>query len=224
MNYKNYIIELNNIFKKLKIRVNAQTLFKSKTASYWSHCYKEKSLKHYKIRSWTESNYILSNYINPLISGNPNKGWFEWTTENYLQVQEKPYKRALVLGCGCGNIERHAFILGLFEHIDAFDISKTAIQEAIKQSREYEYFHKVSYRCQNFLSVNIPHGTNDVVYMDMTLHHVKELEFLLEMIKNAKKKDAYFILHEYVGPDRFQRNDVQIEHGNRILNLLPENL
>lgn len=222
MNTKFYIDKLKNILKKLKMKVNPQPSIELKTASYWDNRYGEKTSRHYKIRSWAESNYILSNYINPLISGIPNKGWFEWSAENYLR--DKPYKRALVMGCGCGNIERHAHELALFEHIDAFDISKTAIQEAIKQSRKYGYFHKVNYNCQNFIGVSLPQDTYNVIYMDMTLHHVEELEVLLEKIKKAKKKDVYFILHEYVGPNRFQWSDVQIEHGNRILNLLPENL
>jgi SAM-dependent methyltransferase len=214
--------KVKSIVKAFKTILRGRSLFEMRTSSHWDDRYREKTSSQYKIRSWAESGYVLSHYIHPLISGSPDRGWFVWTAENFLQ--DKPYERALVLGCGCGNVERHAHILDLFEHFDAYDISKAAIQEAVRQSRKEEYSQRVIYRCENFIQTEFPAGAYDAVYMDMTLHHVKELERLLDKIRKTKKREACFILHEYIGPNRFQWSDVQIEEGNRILNLLPENL
>ncbi len=210
------------IKQKFKDLFNLYNSFQKTVTSHWNTQYEQRLSTEYVIRDWTESKYVLNNYIHPLISTNPHEGWLEWFINNFLP--NKPYERGLDLGCGSGAIETLAFQLDLFKRIDGFDISKTAISQAKNQSHTYGYSHKVRYKCQDLASVELPREAYDTVFMSMTLHHVLELEAVLQKIKDGKKKDGYFVLHEYIGENRFQWTDAQIEHGNRLLNLLPDEL
>jgi SAM-dependent methyltransferase len=201
----------------------AQTsLNTNQVVKHWDEAHSAKYDSQYKIRDWFELPFIHREYLSPLIAGNSTDGAFDYVVKKYLRGQ--PRGRALDLGCGPGGIELAGFAHGIFDSAVAFEISSTAIADAKRLATEQGCADYCDFRCEDFLRVDLPNGTFDSVFMFMVMHHILALEELMERVKRWKKPGAYFFVNEYVGPNRFQWTDAVLEHGNRILNTLPERL
>jgi SAM-dependent methyltransferase len=189
-------------------------------SKHWNEKHVSRDRPDYRIRDWTESAHILRNYINPLISGSPEIGWLEHVVRKF--VRGKNLKRALDLGCGPGQFEQATLPGGVLQHVEAFDFSAKAIEQAQRQSLELGYSDRVVYRCENFETTTYPNHEFDFVLIAMALHHVLNLELVLENIKRWKKPKALFVAFEYVGPNRFQWKPEHAMHLERLLRGLPE--
>jgi SAM-dependent methyltransferase len=55
----------------------------------------------------------------------------------------------------------------------------------------------------------------------MALHHVSELEHLLDQFRLALRPNGWLVLNEFVGPDRFQWSDLQLSLATRTIHSLP---
>ena len=60
-----------------------------------------------------------------------------------------------------------------------------------------------------------------LVFAIMALHHFDRLEHVFTQIRDALEPDGIFVYNEFVGPDRFQWNDLQLEIINRLRACLP---
>jgi hypothetical protein len=54
------------------------------------------------------------------------------------------------------------------------------------------------------------------------LHHVDDLEHMLDQAAASLRREGLFVVNEYVGPARFQWLDKTQDPMNRILELHPE--
>ncbi len=82
----------------------------------------------------------------------------------------------------------------------------------------------ITFRQVDFNRFEPPAGAYDVVLMNMSLHHVEELESLLPRIAACLDPAGFFVINEYVGPRQFQFGDRQIEIVRQLLAVLPEEL
>jgi len=192
-----------------------------RVAKYWGNLAKERVEKGSAARGcpWTDSPLIQRNYIHPTISGKPDSNWLIWVKENYFN---EPVERALNLGCGDGCLERHGAIINIFKRIDAFDISPGAIRIAKTKAKELGISETVNYEIADVNEIILKKNYYDVVFTAMAIHHIQNLEHILGQVDKSLKKRGYFIVNEYVGPNRFQWTDTQLEIANDLLLLLPE--
>lgn len=168
---------------------------------------------------WTDSSIIKQYYIHPTISGNKDNNWFIWVKDNFFS---KPIKRALSLGCGDGCLERHGAYINVFKECDAFDISPEAIDIAKRKAEELGISERINYDVRNIDNIKLKRQYYDVVFCAMSLHHFENLEHVLSEIEDSLKADGLFIINEYVGPNRFQWTDKQLEIANNIFSLLAD--
>ena len=165
--------------------------------------------------SWMGSTAVLMHH-SERVTGDPARDWLRnWSHRWFVGDR----LRVLVLGCGEGWLERTAAQWPFVERIDAVDLAPEAIERARAQAPA-----KVRYGVVDLNTDALEENAYDVVVAHMILHHVENLEHALGQIERAMKRDATFIVNEYVGPKRFQFSDDVLEKINMLLRCLPVRL
>jgi len=167
-----------------------------------------------------ESPLVLAQ-INELISGDPGLDWANYVFRKYLLASGKGVERGLSLGCGDGRIERHMRMLAACHQIDAFDIAESAIAHARKRALE-SGIDGIIYQVRDLNDIKLPPNHYDVVVASSILHHISNLEGLLDQVRSSLKPGGLLVANEYVGPSQFQWTSKQVQIINEILSLLPE--
>lgn len=173
--------------------------------------------------SWLDSPSIYQN-VNRWISGHPHTDWLDHLKQRHCR---KPAPRGLNLGCGHGELERLILARGLAERMDGFDISAGAVETARKRAEEGGLAGRTRYFAAdaNFLErcgeLDPPY---DIVFASMALHHFAHLERCLDSVRELLAPGGLFVVNEFIGPDRFQWTDAQLDAVNRMLRCFPREL
>ncbi len=172
--------------------------------------------------SWFDSP-MLARYINRRISGSPDLDWLDYIKHKFFK---KPVKSALNVGCGHGELERLILDRDITGRMDGFDISPGAVEIARKLAEEEGFSPKVRYTVAdaNFLDQADLDKQYNAVFVSMALHHFVHLERCLDGLKKRLEPGGLFIANEFIGPDRFQWSDAQLNAANRLLKCFPSEL
>ncbi|NLP12159.1 class I SAM-dependent methyltransferase [bacterium] len=156
---------------------------------------------------------------NRLITGDSRITSYRYIAEKYLAGRTVT---ALSLGCGTGSAEIRWAESGCFSRIDAYDLSAPRIVRAMQVAEQQGWDHILHYAVGDIYRLHIADNAFDVVLVEQSLHHFSPLETVLRTISRALKPDGLFILHEFVGPSRFQWTNRQLTVVNSLLRILPE--
>ncbi|MDX9755444.1 MAG: class I SAM-dependent methyltransferase [bacterium] len=201
-------------------------LFDHKDKSYQDLARQESELwgrsKSAERTCWFDSPTVCR-YINQSISGRPDVDWLEYVKQRYLS---RPAARGLNLGCGHGELERMIVRRNLVQHMDGVDISAGAVAQATTLAAQEGLADRVLYRVgdANDLDRSLPQAQYDVVFVSMALHHFAHLEKSLYSVQSMLKPKGLFIVNEFIGPDRFQWTEAQLDAANRILACFPSEI
>lgn len=132
-----------------------------------------------------------------------------------------PVARILSLGCGHGALERGLAELGVAERIDAIDLAPRAIAEAQRLAAEAG-LTQIHYQVGDLEHADLPEGAFDMVFAHQSVHHIEDLDGLFQGVRRALRPGGVLHLHEFVGPDRFQWTDAQLDNINAFVGALPE--
>jgi|SRR5690242_15378559 SAM-dependent methyltransferase len=168
---------------------------------------------------WVESPLVMA-HIQEEVSGSPNLDWLAYSYQKYVQGRETPADRILSLGSGGGNLERGLCHLGFKGHIDAYDFSEGAVVHAQRLAAE-EHMDNIAYFVKDLNEAEFPPKSYDIVYASGALHHIANLENLLDQAKFALKDCGLLIINEYVGPFQLQWTAKQTKIIDDLLRLLP---
>ncbi len=152
-------------------------------------------VNHYSDQYWNELPTVLS-YLCRRATGDPALWWMDYFKRKYATP---PRTRALVFGCGNGWVERDLFDRGVAESFDAFDASAEYLASAEKQRGS----RPISYERSNFDSY-VPRRSYDLIVNVASLHHVRFLFRMVELLSRAMDPDGVFVHWEYIGPSRNQ--------------------
>jgi SAM-dependent methyltransferase len=148
-------------------------------------------------RSWM-ANSIVRDYINFSISGDSNLWPLDWFER---RVSRRRFDSVLSIGCGAGALERDLMRRGLAVTIDAFDGSEKSIELARRAAQE-QHLDGINYFVADFNAVTLPPRAYDLVCFHQSLHHVANLERLLESVRRSLRPGGLLYLDEFVGPSR----------------------
>lgn len=166
---------------------------------------------------WT-NNELIQKYMYNLI-GDTDVHWLVWLLLGYYA--ETPFfPRVLSVGCGDGAHEIEAFRTGKIGYIRGLDASPGAIEIASKRFSEEgvdPLYYDFDVQDGGAFDVG---GKYDLAMCISAAHHIWDLERLFLKIRDALAPDAPFVLLEYIGPNRFQWTDRQIDIVNRLLGAL----
>jgi SAM-dependent methyltransferase len=101
------------------------------------------------------------------------------------------------------------------------DASAGALEEARRAARA-ENASALEFVRADLNALDLPRDAFDVVLMNMSLHHVRNLEGTLDAVQGALKPGGILIANEFVGPSQFQFTDLQLAVSAAVLEVLPE--
>lgn len=130
--------------------------------------------------------------------------------------------KALTLACGDMKGEYPLLKRLGATSIVAYDISEGQRQRCL--DKVFDGSVALDYRIEDVNQVQLEPETYDLVYMQQSLHHIVEIEQLLERINISLKPDGIFLLNDYVGEPFLQRGPKQREICQEIWTRLPERL
>ena len=191
------------------------------TSELWGRKAREKSETEVWKGCYWQSHPLTSRHINRLITGDEEEDWLGFTKQRFFPER---VGRGLSLGCGHGAAERDAIGRGICAEFDALDIAEEALEVARRDAEEVGLGDRIHYRQADLNTVDLQPGAYDVVIAAQVLHHVDALERLAEQVAGSLRPGGLFVVHEYIGPSRFQWLDKTQELMNRMLDVLPEEL
>jgi 2-polyprenyl-3-methyl-5-hydroxy-6-metoxy-1,4-benzoquinol methylase len=157
--------------------------------------------------------------MNRRASGDPAIDWINHSA-SLLTSFAKPIK-ALSLGCGFGIIERVLRRRDYCQLIHGVDVAEKAIETA-RATAKAEGLDGLTYEVADLNTVQLPAQTYDVVYAHAALHHIFQLEHVLNQIKQTLKPGGLLITYEYIGPSQMQFPRRELELADSFLKLIPE--
>jgi ubiquinone/menaquinone biosynthesis C-methylase UbiE len=170
------------------------------------------------IRGWADSPIVTERVLVPRQSGGESLHWLLALAE---QIPIPKGGRWLSLGCGAAGTEIFAGRHGLFGTLLAMDGSEGALAEGRKAALA-ENLHGLELACADLNALDLPPAEFDVVLMNMSLHHVKNLEGTLGAVERALKPGGFLVVNEFVGPSQFQFTDLQLAIADAVLAVLPD--
>ncbi len=158
---------------------------------------------------------------NLLITGNENKSYEEFLSENYFQ--EVKNIKLLSLGSGVCSHEIKLAELNPNWEVHCFDFSDELLKKA-KEISDRKSITNIKYFAENVLEFQFGSNTYDIVFFHASLHHFDNIHAFLENVVNRiLKKNGHLIINEFVGNNRLQYSKIQIKYINKALNLIPKN-
>jgi SAM-dependent methyltransferase len=170
----------------------------------------------------TDNSYWLNNKIVEestyrLMTDTP-KHWLGWLLNDYFTG--RTFERSLSVCCGDGAHEIQLFQSGRVGFVSGVDISAGAIKQAVARFEAIAAprdRYRFEMRDVNALELD---GTFDLILSTGALHHTTNLEDLLGKLAGVLAPNGYFVVVEFIGPNRFQWTDRQIEIANKILTVI----
>lgn len=132
-----------------------------------------------------------------------------------------PLERTASLFCGNGHLERRLVDQGTVRNCVGMDLAEGALAQA-RAAAQAPAYAGLRYERRDLEGEGCGPGPYQAVFCHQGLHHAERLEALLDHVAAALEPGGILHLHEFVGPDRFQWTDRQLEAINDWLASVPE--
>jgi len=162
-----------------------------------------------------QNNALVLDHTYHLMTGTSTH-WLPWMLNEFFK-ELRSFDRALSICCGDGPHELTMLQSGKVGFLHAFDISEGALRQAKARFEEAgipEDRYKLELLDVNQFKIS---GSYDLVVSAGAAHHIEALELVFSRIASLISPDGYFALLEYIGPNRFQWTDRQINLINDII-------
>lgn len=153
-----------------------------------------------------------------MIGADPTKGFWLHMLDLYSDPR-RHLDRVLSLACGHGHQERTLAKFRRFRVCDAFDISETALDNA-RRLAEAAGLGSINYQRCDLNEVKLSQKYDLVIAGGV--HHISNLERLLEEITRSLTPGGFLLMYEYIGPSQCQPTARQVEAINACIRLLPK--
>lgn len=169
------------------------------------------------------SHPVISAETNRRATDRSDQDGIEALRQMLLRDGRLPAARAASLCCGTGGLERRLVAQGIVGHCIGYDLAAGAIKVARAEALAAGLGAALDYRRCDLDTTGLGETGLDLVVGCQGVHHIERLEFAFDNVHAALRPGGLFHLeHEFVGPDRFQWPDRQIEEMTAWLRSLPE--
>jgi SAM-dependent methyltransferase len=150
---------------------------------------------------WNDYKYVVEE-INRRISG---EKLIPWDLYFAKKVEGRRFKKALIINCGNGWVDRQLCKLGVFDEAVGVDF----LDNLLVQARERAVGLPLRYYQMDTNNAIFPEGDYDLVVNYAALHHNAFLDRVIRKIDELLPEDGYFVNYDYVGPHRNQYSTYQ---------------
>lgn len=145
---------------------------------------------------WNSYDYVVRE-INRRISGDRDTPW----TEHFRKtVGGRVFKKALILNCGNGWVERELLQRGLIAEAVGVDYAESLLEDARKAAGELP----VRYYQLDTNTAAFPESGYDLVVNFAAAHHITYVDRVFRKLAELLPEDGCFVSYDYVGPHRNQ--------------------
>jgi SAM-dependent methyltransferase len=153
--------------------------------------------------------------------GESSDHWLTWLIRDYFKGRR--FARVLSPGCGVGDHEVAMMSLGTISELDAFDFSKSSLRIAREKAAARRL--RINFYEDDINKMEIPAGRKyDMILCSGSVHHVREIERFLRVVRDALTPDGVFVFNEYVGPTYNIYPREQLDIINRLLEAISPEL
>lgn len=125
--------------------------------------------------------------------------WTEFLFEKY-----GPKQTSLSLGSGIGRVEKYLIQIGFTPRFEAVELNPR--HNVMARNAE----ERINAREGDLNFVELKSNTYDFILCHGILHHLINLEHVLEQINRALKPHGLLLIYEYVGEDRMQFSEAHL--------------
>ncbi len=182
----------------------------SKAAKKWDKAHQVPNLR----RRFINSVDYFRDYSHELYLGGSNP-------HNLLvDAIDPPVETALELAAGRGDFAIYLLRANLARHVRMVDISEIAVQTAQEKaaSQGFDNFEAI---VADINTIDIA-GKYDLIAFSQSLHHIDELDHVLDQVSHALNSGGIFYVSDYIGPSRMQWSDTQLGYMNDLLSFIPK--
>lgn len=184
-----------------------------KTKRFWNdfHITKSKQRIH-----WWDSPTIVE-HCQRLVTGDPKTDIYAFLKKRFVP---DTLRKGLSICGGSGDFERGVIDSGICKSIDIYEIAEERVKEGIRLAKEGGY--DITFHIEDVNTARFKEDHYDVFFSWSVLHHIENLEGVFKNVNNALKKGGLLVIQEFIGPNKFQWTDKQIEIVNALLRTLPD--
>ena len=191
-----------------------------KVAKFWGESYKGKE---HDIYNFDPTRKYFCKLVTGKKEADCKEDWLEdWFFREYLS-QSGRLESCLSVCCGTGERDRRINNLGYFKNCVSIDLSDFAIDSA-KRAAAGAGMANIAYIQGDLNSLVLGENKYDLVYVAAGMHHIENLEHLVNQIHLCLKPGGYLFCDEYVGPNRTNLSPRHREIINSVIHLIPERL
>jgi len=166
---------------------------------------------------WNELDAV-NRMFSQRISGRSLRPWFH----DFSVRRGKTFKRALILNCGNGWVERDLVSANLFTEAVGIDYSNSLLEEARQAALAHDL--PLRYHQMNVNSADFPAEEFDLVVNHAAAHHISMIDRVFREICKVLPEDGWFLSFDYVGPHRNQYTSEAWERAWKINSELPSHV
>ena len=160
--------------------------------------------------------------MNRRATGSADRDGYWLLRQHLLQANVVlPVERAASLCCGAGALERGLVQQGIISRCTGYDLAAGAL-DAARAAAAAEHLDGLTYVSRDLERDGLCEDELDLVIAHQGVHHISHLESVFDAVRATLRPGGIFHLDEFVGPDRFQWTDRQIEEMTAWITSLPE--
>ena len=144
------------------------------------------------------------------LTGDPTRSWLDDL------IARGPFGSAAMLGCDEDPLEASWMRAGASARLDVYDLSAEVIRRRRARAPRGVRFIRADL---NF--AHLPTERYDVIWSSGCLHHLVNLEHLMDQVSRALRPGGLFAFHDYVGENRFHFDLWRLARANAALCEVP---
>ncbi len=190
----------------------------AKVADYWD----EHTNESFYGETYWLANPIINKHHQLLAAGGRDYDhWLNFSVQHFLG-ENCPVDRVLSIGSGDGTLERHLASMNTAKSIEGIDLAPKRIEIAEEEARNAGMADIISYSVCNVETHPFPNSDYDAIYFNSALHHMSDLDGILQKCKVVLKPDGFLFVNEYIGPNRFAFSDREKEVMQSVFHMIPK--
>ncbi len=131
--------------------------------------------------------------------------------------------KAISVGCAMGTKELWLMQMIDIQNFDLYDISSVNIELGRAEALRQGFAGKTNFFVGNAFEI-VNADDYDLVYWNNALHHMPDVEAAVAWSKDRLKSGGLFAMDDFVGPNRFQWSDDNLEWANKVRGALSDRL
>lgn len=142
--------------------------------------------------------HAVTEWLNRKVTGAGDRYW----GQRFRETAGRTFKRALILNCGNGNVERGLHFNGVMGEAVGVDYSNELLAEARRAASDERLPFR--YVQMDVNTATFPDDELDLVVNHAAAHHIARIDRVFRELCRRLPDDGYFVSNDYIGPHRNQ--------------------